>query len=385
MSDHAKTPSSTSLRRIAGSGVIGAVVAGAFLTSAQYSAVAAPSAEANPQAQLSSLQDTVIASVLAPNGDQNPFGVAVVPISAGVLTKGNVLVADFNNGVGTVGGGMSIMQVDPATHVASLFYSGTASAGPVGIAINPDNDGVWIGGFGASGDGTGANDLLINASGTLVATFNDATTSNAASFIGIWGQGVSQADGTISFYFGNAGNSTTGTGGGDVWRLTPHPTGPPNGQPLNSTYVQIAKGQAGTPAGGNAATAAGPQGLAFDASNGVLYETNDSSNTLYAIPEAATATAPVTASVVYSGPALSSPENVVLDPANGNLLIVNAGNNNLVEITPNGQVVAVRDLGRHQPPGALFGLAVSTDSIGNQVLYYGNDNDNSLHELSSRV
>lgn len=261
-----------------------------------------------------------------------------------------------------------------------MFFQGAPVAGPVGIAINPANDGVWIGDYGSAADGTAANDLLIAATGKLVATFTDATTADAASFRGVWGQGVSSGNGTISFYYGNAGNATTGTGGGDVWRLTPQPTGPANGQPVNSTYAQIATGQGQTPAGGNAATAAGPQGYAFGA-NGTMYETNDADNALYAIPGAATATGPVRVRTVYRGPALQSPENVVIDPANGNLLVANANNNRLVEITPRGKVVASVDLARHQAAGALFGLAIGTNAAGQLVLYYGNSDTNTLHEL----
>ena len=349
-------------------GAIGAGSAGAVGTS--------------PRAQILGLHDSRVASVVAPNGDRNPYGVAVVPVTAGMLTKGNLLIADFSNGAGAAAQGTTIMQVNPTTGASSVFYSGAPAAGPVGIAINPVNDGVWIGAYGAATDGTGSNDLLINAAGALIATFNNTSTSAAASFVGVWGQAVSQTSGGISFYWGNAGNATSGAGGGDVWRLTAHPTGAPNGQPVNSTYAQIAVGQPATPAGGSAATAAGPQGLAFDASNGILYETNDASNTLYALPGAAGAASPVTATVVYSGPALNSPQNVVVDPVNGDLLVVNGGNNNLVEITPQGQVVAVRDLAPGQPAGALFGLTVTTDGAGNPLIYYVNDNENTVHKLS---
>ncbi|MHB1785749.1 MAG: hypothetical protein ACYCS7_06305 [Acidimicrobiales bacterium] len=336
-----------------------------------------------PQQQISSMHDAAVASVVGPNGDQKPYGLAVVPLSAGILTKGNLLVADFDNSAGAAAGGNTIVQVNPSTGATSVFYSGGPVAGPVGIAINPLNDGVWVGDYGSAQDGTAANDLLISPAGTLVATFNNSTTSGATSFLGVWGQGVSMANGAISFYWGNAGNATSGSGGGDVWRLTPHPTGTANGQPVHSTYAQIATGQAQTPTGGNATSAAGPQGFAYDSTSGVLYETNDASNTLYAIPNAATSTAPVTPQVVYQGPALNSPENVVIDPANGNLLVVNgAGNNDLVEISPQGQVVATRDLAPAQAPGALFGLAVATDAAGNPVLYYGNGNDNTLHALT---
>ena len=358
----------------------GLAVAGA--STAVLLALTATSATAAPSMnRLAGLPDKTLASLVAPNGDQNPFGIAVLPLSSGNLTAGNLLVAEFSDQSGTAGAGTTILQVNPVTGKTSVFYQGGPVAAPVGIAINPANDGVWIGDYGSTGDGVAANDLLFSSSGQLKATFTDSTTAGAASFIGVWGQGVSSSAGVISFYFGNAGNATTGTGGGDVWRLTPHPTGAVNGQPLNSTYAQIATGQGETPAGGNAATAAGPQGFAFDPSSGTLYETNDADNALYAIPDAATATAPVAVRTVYQGGELNSPENVAIDPLNGNLLVVNANNNRLVEITPGGKLVASRDLAKHQAPGALFGLATGIDAAGDPVLYYGNSDTNTLHEL----
>jgi hypothetical protein len=328
------------------------------------------------------LQDKTVASLIAPNGDRNPFGIAVVPLTSGNLTAGNLLVAEFSDQYGTAGAGTTILQVSPTTGETSVFFQGAPVAGPVGIAINPTNDGVWVGDYGSAADGTGTNDLLIAPTGQLKATYTDATTHGVASLVGVWGQGVSSDNGTVSFYYGNAGDATTGTGGGDVWRLTPHPTGPVNGQPVNATYAQIANGQGETPAGGNAASAAGPQGFAY-ATNGTLYETNDADNALYAIPDAATATAPVPAQVVYRGRALQSPENVVVDPANGNLLVANANDNRLVEITPSGHVVGSLDLARHEPAGALFGLAIGTNALGNTILYYANSDTNTLHELTA--
>ena len=363
--------------------VFGNAAVGAVAVSAVAVSVIAPTAGkayADPTLNPGHLQDETVASLVAPNGDGNPFGIAVVPLTIGNLTAGNLLVDEFGDKNGTPGAGTTILQVNPITGATSVFFQGDPVAAPVGVAINPANDGVWIGDYGSAADGTAANDLLISPTGTLIATFTDATTSGAASFVGVWGQGVSSGIGAISFYFGNAGNAATGSGGGDVWRLTPHPNGPINGQPVNSTYVQIANGQGETPAGGNAASAAGPQGFAF-APDGTMYETNDADNALYAIPDAATTTSPVTPRIVYNGPALQSPENVAVDPANGNLLVVNANDNRLVEITPNGHVVASVNLAKHQPAGALFGLATGTDSEGRPVLYYGNINTNTLHEL----
>ena len=377
-----RSPHVPLLRKVLSGVATVAMVGSIAVLTSGGAAEASSSPTASAQGQLSSLHNSQIASVVAPNGDQNPYGIAIVPITSGVLTQGNLLVSDFNNAAGTAGAGTTILQVNPSTGTSSVFYSGVASTGPVGIAVNPVNDGVWLGDYGTATDGTASNDLLISPAGTLIANFNNASTLGDTSFVGVWGQAVSQANGSVSFYWGNAGNATTGTGGGSVWRLSPHPTGTPNGQPVHSTYTELTFGQAATPAGGSVATASGPQGMVFDSTTGVLYETNSASNTLYAIPTAATAVAPVYTSVVYHGSALVSPENVVINPLNGDLLVVNGGNNNLVEITPTGRVVATINLAAHQPAGALFGLAATTDAAGNLVVYYVNDNENSLHALT---
>jgi hypothetical protein len=360
--------------------VLVAVGAGVAAAAVAATSSAAPAYGAVATGGISTAPDKTLASVIAPGGDRDPFGIAIVPLTMGKLTAGNVLVAEFGNRHGTAGTGTTILQVDPATGKTSVFFRGGPVAGPVGVAINPANDGVWVGDYGAAGSGAAANDLLILANGKVKAVYTGATTHGVASFTGVWGQGVSASSGKISFYYGEAGNASTGTGGGDVVRLTPHPMGPVNGQPLNATYARIAAGQGETPRGGNAALAAGPQGFAF-AANGTLYETNDAGNALYAIAHAATATSPGGARIIYRGRALQSPENVVIDPRNGDLLVVNANDNQLVVITPGGRLVGVRDLAANQPAGALFGLAIGTNAAGDLVLYYTNSNTNTLHEL----
>lgn len=367
-------------RRAGALAVLAALGAGAAVAAIAATSSATPAYGAATTGGIGAAPDKTVASVIAPNGDRDPFGIAIVPLTMGKLTAGNLLVAEFGNKNGTAGAGTTILQVNPATGKTSVFFHGGPVAGPVGVAINPANDGVRVGDYGAAANGTAANDLLIAPNGKVKAVYTDVTTHGAASFVGVWGQGVSASAGKISFYYGEAGNASTGTGGGDVVRLTPHPKGPVNGQPVNATYAQIATGQGQTPPGGNAATAAGPQGYAF-AADGILYETNDADNTLYAIPHAATAQSPVATRIVYRGHALQSPENVVIDPRNGDLLVVNANDNRLVVITPGGKLVASRDLAANQPAGALFGLAIGTNAAGDLVLYYTNSNTSTLHEL----
>jgi sugar lactone lactonase YvrE len=367
-------------KRLAALAALGAVGVGAAVAAVTATSSAAPAYGAVATGGIGTAPDKTLASVIAPDGDRDPFGIALVPRTMGKLTAGNLLVTEFGDRHGAAAAGTTILQVDPATGKTSVFFRGGPVAGPVGVAINLANDGVWVGDYGQAASGTAANDLLIAPNGKVKAVYTAATTHGAASFAGVWGQGVSSSDGTISFYYGEAGNASTGTGGGDVVRLTPHPKGPVNGQPVNATYARIATGQGQTPRGGGAATAAGPQGFAF-AADGTLYETNDADNTLYAIPHAATAKSPAATRIIYRGHALHSPENVVIDPRNGDLLVVNATDNRLVVITPAGKLVATRDLAAHQPAGALFGLAIGTNATGDLVLYYTNSNTSTLHEL----
>lgn len=351
---------------------------------------ATPAAVGSPgSGTLAPFTATTVGSVTA-NGDNNPYSLAVVPLTAGKLVAGNVLSVNFNNG-STAGAGTSIVQVNPKDGSSSVFASGLPISGPVGIAINPTNDGVWIASFGAT-DGSTSKDLLILPDGTVKANYN-TTSVNAnpgytgvkPTFDGLWGEGVSKHAGQVSFYYGTTGSGANGTGGGQVWRIDPHPAGTANGQPVNSTYAQIATGlgdNATTKAlPVTAANAAGPQGFAYSDATGILYVSNDADNTITAISDAATATGPATTkNVPVAAGVLNIPENIALNPA-GNLLVVNAGNNTLNEINPTtGAVLGTRVLDTGAP-GALFGLAVTTDAYGSPVIYYGNDNDNTLNQL----
>ena len=374
---------------LAGVAVLGGVsVAGVAAASSQHINPKLPGYRLNFDAHF-------VSKVTAPNGDNNPYGIAIVPLSIGTLIAGNILVADFSDTTGGAGGGTSILQVNPTTGVSTVFAAGLPITGPVGIAINPVNDGVWLGDFGAT-DGSTGNVLLVLPNGTVKAKFSASTapvTSGAQpTFDGVWGQGVSQLPtGQVSFYYGTTGSGATGTGGGEIWRLDPHPTATtPNGQPLNATYVELATGL-GDNATTNAlpvtgANAAGPQGFAYNAATGTLYVTDDANNTIYAIANAATATGPVVATALpVKAGVLNIPENIVIDPTTGLLDVVNAGNNTLVRIDPTTggfQGYGVLD---RSAAGALFGLAATTQMVGSNsktVLYYIDDNFNRLMDLT---
>src|SRR5215471_20837560 len=65
----------------------------------------------------------VVASTVPSNGDVNPYGIVVVPVTMGSLTAGNLLISNFNNSAnlqGLQGTGTTIVQITPSGTV-SLF------------------------------------------------------------------------------------------------------------------------------------------------------------------------------------------------------------------------------------------------------------------------
>ncbi len=388
-------------RRLAGRAGAGvAITASASLAAALVGtpgAWAAPSlaTSASPVAHISAmtgningLVDTVVASTVASNGDTNPYDLAVVPFSSGMLVAGDVLVADFNNAAGASGAGMSIVEINPHTGTSTTFYQNSGITGPVGIAINPANDIVWVGFYGGPAsapagayDGATSGVAIINPLGALVKTLS------GPDFVGVWGQAVSDVGGQVQFYWPNAGNGGSGlsaptdTAGmeGQVWRDNPA---------ADFANTPLATGLPATPAGTNSAAAlpanpTGPRGMVFDQRNDTLYFTDDANNAIYAIPNANSATGASAPKMVASGGPLSSPQQITVDPANGDLLVVNgATNNDLIELTTAGQVVATRNLAPTEPAGGLFGLTATVNSEGSMVIYYDNANDNNLHMLT---
>jgi DNA-binding beta-propeller fold protein YncE len=236
--------------------------------------------------------------------------------------------------------------------------------------------------------------LLISPAGKVLANFNASSTATPVTagqqptFNGVWGQGVGQFSGQVSFYYGTTGSGATGVGGGEVWRLTPHPTATTkNGQPVNATYVELATGLGDNATVGGkdlpvtAANAAGPQGFAFDAATDVLYVSDDADNTIYAIPNAAAATGPQTPQVVLRGGPLNTPENIALDPTTGQLLVANAGNNTILALNPQTGAVMGSEVVDPGAAGALFGLAAQPNGMQPSTFYFVNDNTNTLNAL----
>ena len=121
----------------------------------------------------------------------------------------------------------------------------------------------------------------------------------------------------------------------------------------------------------------GPTGVGLGP-NGVLYVADTLANRVAGISNAVfRGFSAGRGFTVTRGGHLSNPLGLVVAPG-GDILTVNSGNGNLVEITPSGFQIAVRTLDSSGSPpgaGALFGLAVKP---GHRAVYFVDDATNTF-------
>ena len=118
-----------------------------------------------------------------------------------------------------------------------------------------------------------------------------------------------------------------------------------------------------------------PTGLAFT-QRGTLYVAQTWGNHVTAIPHAFTRTTSIAdgSNTVTSGGSLNMPLGMVAAP-NGDVIVVNGGDGNAVEITPGGKQLRTVTLVANGA-GALFGIVLSLDGKG---LTFVNDSTNSVN------
>jgi hypothetical protein len=131
-----------------------------------------------------------------------------------------------------------------------------------------------------------------------------------------------------------------------------------------------------------AALVVGPTGIGLG-SNGTLWVANSAANRITAIPSALTRSSAVSGSTITSGGNLNDPLGLAIAPG-GDILTVNGGDGNLIEITPGGRQVAVKMLDTSPVPpglngnGTLFGLV---PTAGRSGVYFVDDGTNTLNLL----
>ena len=327
---------------------------------------------------------SLLSSTTPANGDVNPYAIWPVTETIGSVTKGDILVDNFNNKSNNQGTGTTIVDVHPNGQVgvfASLPSTVSGCPGGVGLttAMVQLQTGWVIVGSLPSTDGkigtAGAGCLLV-----LSPTGQMAGTISGPYLDGPWDATVKDDGSTATLFVTNTlvGLNPTGTATvnqGTVVRLllSVSKTDPPK----VTAETQVANGF--SERADAAAFVKGPTGLALDPA-GTLYVADNLGNQIAAIPQALTRTDSAgTGTTLTQGGQLANPLGLVLAP-NGDLLAANATNGKIVEITPSGKQVgeyyAIQDVGQDPPGnGDLFDLAINQDGTG---LLFVKDDTNTL-------
>jgi hypothetical protein len=326
---------------------------------------------------------TTLASTVPGNGDVNPYGVAVVPRSTGDLGQGNVLVSNFNDKANVQGTGTTIVEVTPAGHVwqfAKISRNLYGCPGGVGLttALSVLRSGWVIVGSLPTKNGN------VSGPGCLIVLDHWGHVRETFAGHGINGPwdmtSLDQGNQAVLFVT-NVLNGTVAAKGGTVYRGTVLRLVigiPRYGRPWIKSDTTIGSGFAEhlDPA----ALVIGPTGVGLGP-NGTLYVADTVANRIAAIPDALLRWSDAGRGfTVTRGGHLNGELGLVVAPG-GDILTVNSGDGNLVEVTPWGAQIAVRTLDSSGSPpgaGALFGLAVKPF---HRAVYFVDDATNTLDLL----
>ncbi len=326
---------------------------------------------------------TPVASTVPANGDVNPYGVAIVPRTMGNLVRGDILVSNFNNSANLQGTGTTIVEIAPngsMTLFAQLSASNLHGACPGGVGLTTAlvalRQGWVIVGSLPTTDGTSATAqagclIVLNSHGQAVETISGGPIN------GPWDMTAVEDDGGATLFVTNVLNGTVAGNGnvvnqGTVVRI--RLSLPDQGNPHVTSETVIGSGfpEKTDPA----ALVIGPTGVGLG-ENGTLYVADTQGNRIAAIPGAMFRRSSAgTGRTVSQGGSLNGPLGLTIAP-NHDIVVANASDGNLVEVTPRGQQVATK-LAESAGAGSLFGLAIAPNRAG---VYYVDDSTNALNLL----
>jgi hypothetical protein len=345
--------------------------AGAGPASAAPRAVmqAAPTAPVAP-ANAPYLRIVTIGSTVDPlNGDVNPYGLAIAPVTAGAVTAGDLIVGNFNDSFNIQGLGTSIVALHPVPGSSPRhLIADQRLTGIAAIALGPTGN-MWVAAY------TANDNPILSPNGNSVLT----TLKQFA-----WQLPFGQAFSPTAGPFGKAAFYVSTAADGSIVRINIKPSRP-------FTFDVIATGFSvnhGVPG-----SILAPSGLSYDAAIDTLYIVDGSDNALFALknvslipaggvivgPHGFSGPAAHSARLVFAGSPLNAPISSAL-LFNGSIVVSNTGDNRLISITRGGRISGIINLDKG-PPGALFGLAATGTSEATAKVYFNDDNDNTVKVL----
>jgi hypothetical protein len=316
-------------------------------------------------------RQVVIGSTIDPKHDQlNPYGLTVAPSTNGDFTAGDLVVCNFNAKSNRQGTGFTIVALHPHPGARPRLVSDIRRLeGCDALALSPGDD-IWAAAFKAH------DNPIISATGALEANIKGRP------FYRPFGQVFAQpTSGNPAFYETNAADGT-------VVRIN---------FGSSFTYDVIARG---FPINhGRPGSIFAPSGLAYNPNGDILYVVDGTNNSLTALSNVSSipnngimvphngrkfsGKSASDATLVYAGRPLDGPISSAL-LFNGNIVIGNTGNPNgqniMVELSPSGEVLDVRNVDRGAS-GALFGMVATGTDASSTKLYFNDDNDNNLQVL----
>ena len=342
-----------------------------------------PAITVNPSILSSLLPATIttVGSTLDPiEMGGNPYGLAIAPATAGLMTKGDLIVCNFNDGAtNTQGLGTTIVGLHPAP-----------GSNPYRIAQSPWLQGCASLAFTSDGN-LHASAFSANAVPQLDPTGAVTNPLSAVTFAHPWGIAATSAGTYVS------------NGDGSIDRI------------VGTQSTEIISGFCGS---GVPGAVFAPAGLTYDSSSDTLYVVDSSSNSVVAFSkisaigaggvvvsgQCASVAAPPTPMPTFSGTSASSAKVIAnggpfIAPlsaallSDGDLIVANSDvditakqmPNLVVEVSPwlpGGFVGTPLQLDTTGIPGGLFGIVATTDAQGNQWVYFNDDNANAVMSIT---
>jgi hypothetical protein len=328
---------------------------------------------------------TTIGSALDPTEHGgNPYGLTVATATAGLITLGDLIVCNFNDGAtNTQGLGTTVIGLHPtAGAMPYRIAQSTQLLGCSSLTSLPDGSIVATA---SQANGTGAT-VLVAPSGTISTPFSTDV------FAEPWSVIYATHAGSEAVYVSDAT-----TGAIDRIALT---------SDAQTAFTEIASGFSTNQ--GKPGSISAPAGLTYDATNDTLYVVDTNANRVVALSNVSaigtdgvivtgtsfTGPSAASAKVIASGTPLNGPISGAL-LVNGDLIVGNTldpTGNLLIEISPTAGVVATKNVDTGTG-GAIFGIVTlpktittmgtygSTNTQTN-VIYFNNDNANTVVLLS---